>query len=295
MGHSHSHPQSTVATDVTSASPLSHEDAKIAFEKVAESLHLRLSTEEAASLKNRLGQMDVPSVIKTSNQLCDFLNQLKFFETEFFRNIVKTGVTLADTGGQLLHEIATNDEMKKVTSQLLFEEFDTDHNNSIDPNELMKGLLIYAVKSTDEMIKMRFVAFDEDNSGYLIKEEIHHLLNVFAIQSIKMLKITILVATEYAMEECRDSPETRKKYRAKIRPILEEFEREALKSMTKHMNQIQTRWTEITDTNHDGKISLDEFKQAFDEANTQQMTDFIGSFFQKPLKKYLFKAMMSFN
>lgn len=295
MGHSSSKHASVDANTIQPApAPISHEDAEKAIKIAADSLHLRLSTEEAASLKARLDQLDVPSEIRTPDELYDFLNKLGFFETEFYRNIVKTGVTLAETGGQLVKQMATNDEMKKLSSKLLFEEFDIDHNHVLDPNELMRGLLIYAVKSTDELIKLKFTSYDADNSGFLTKDEIHHLLNNYSLQTIKMLKITILIATEYAMDECGDSERLKTKYRKKIRPILEEFEKEALKSMNSHLDQIQMHWIEITDSNHDGKISIEEFKTAFDDANTQKMTDFVGSFFKDLLTKYLMKSLMSF-
>ena len=286
-------PHSTTMEQKTEKKPLSPEELKQTVITAIDELHLRLSSSDVTSLKTRL--TDVPQEIYTTDELHTFLVSIQFFETEYFKYLVKTGITIAETGGRLMQQVATDPDLEKTVSEILFTEFNSDHNDHLDANELIRGLLIYAVKSTTELIQLRFHAYDKDNSNTLTSTEIRALLQNHIAETVKMLKISIKIAAEYAMDQCDDSEKKRIKYRKKISTVLDKFDVDCHTEMLNHYDQIQSKWLELIDVDHDGVISFEEFQKAFDDKITLQMTDFMKTIVQPKFIEYFMECMTCFG
>eukprot|EP01100_Stratorugosa_tubuloviscum_P002158 TRINITY_DN1490_c6_g1_i1.p1 TRINITY_DN1490_c6_g1~~TRINITY_DN1490_c6_g1_i1.p1 ORF type:complete len:253 (+),score=101.82 TRINITY_DN1490_c6_g1_i1:31-759(+) len=188
--------------------------------------------------------------------LPNLLQETKFAEVEvrelhqIFNNYSTNGVLERAKWDEVLSRLESFGVQKLKDTALgdrLFGEFDINKDGTIDCREFLCGVSLLCKGSAEDKLRLTFQAYDLDNSGTISKEE---MLSLFCDTYSHAIRALHALQTYHSVEV--ESP-----------PI-QEFTHSFRQLMSE---AIDSAWLQL-DTNHDGILNFEEFKN-FALANPQ--------------------------
>eukprot|EP00727_Mastigamoeba_balamuthi_P011039 m51a1_g6558 hypothetical protein (216) ;mRNA; f:112275-113400 len=137
-------------------------------------------------------------------------------------------------------EALEKDGLKKIShtplSRQLFRVFDRDNSGSIDLNEFITGITLLSNGTLDDKAEVTFKAFDTNKNGYIEESE---LVEMVSASYDAAVKVALSLSDLSKMDELTSSVVSM------VRTQMEGLARDMMQKL---------------DTNHDGRLDLEEFK-----------------------------------
>jgi len=246
-------------------------------QKLSGENHISSDTVQKALKEWRAKKISDTKGISTPAQLDSLLEAFGYYDTlvESIVPAIKAALPpnslLADDSPSLAKESAWEafrnlsklPAFRKLHSKMLFHGFDSDHNGSVSFREFVVGMT--AMQNDRTSAEVRFDAWDEDGNAYLTRDEVKEMWRNEAQGS--MVTNRIFKASMYALtmahsggvnfEEAKYIFKTIFK---KAVVVIEKLQKEGFAKLETQEDEVDFIF-QLADTNHDNRISREEFIQ----------------------------------
>lgn len=256
----------------------SDQETKHTYEEDLSFLQKHFDASDIKRVMNRVALNTIPETISTAAELREVLENLDFFETEWFKHFLLHCETIRKQNFQQITKtravLLGSNEFLDMVSATLFAELDQNGDGKISQRELLFAILAYGQDKDVEVLRLRYNIVDKDHSRALTSDELLAWMMDTKRYELKLTKVTVRAGFASMLDQDDLEDPSVARAAARLDKIVSDYLNAVDATMQKRKDDILKEYLKLNDTNRDGVISFDEFVRGSSEKQIKKLKKF---------------------